>query len=399
MNSEPLKNGKKHKYTAAIIGCGRIGYSLGLDKKREQPASHTMALKKNRRIQIIAGCDRDENTLRIWKQANKKAITYTESSNLYARHKPDIIVVAVNEDAHKEEALAAIKSEPKLVILEKPVALNVSDALDIKRTAERYGVPVLVNHERRFADDYHYAKSLLERTGTIQSIDASLYSGMKVYSAKEERTGAYSLLHDGTHLIDIVLYFLEKNGKPSELIPITREIPSSLSTGFGARQKGGLLSFANTLKETNGVQKQYKVIHLNSLLHGPVISGVYRDEEEVVRNLSAHYSVKDGPAVTFNFSGRSEYFGFEIDVRGTKGRLCIGNGYLNLFEREESRLYSGIYSLEPQDIKLPIKTRYFTNMVQNAVDFLDGKCELESSLDNGINAMAVIEEIVNSIRR
>lgn len=399
MNEEPAKKGRKQKYTAAIIGCGRIGYSLGLDKKREQPASHTMALKNNRRIQIIAGCDKDENTLAVWKKANPKAITYTESSNLYARHKPDIIVVAVNEDSHKQEALEAIKALPQLLILEKPVALNVNDALDIKRTAERYNVPVLVNHERRFADDYHYAKQLLERIGTVQSIEASLFSGLRVYSQKEEKTGAYSLLHDGTHLIDIVLYFLEKNGKPSELIPITKEIPSSLSLAMSSRQKGGLLNFASSLKETNSLQKQYKVIHLNSLLRNPVISGIHKDEEEVVRNLSAHYSVKNGPSVTFNFSGRSEYFGFEIDIIGTRGRLCIGNGYLNLFEKEESKLYSGFYSLEPQNIKLPLRTNYFSNMVQNAVDFLDGKRDLESSIDNGINALAVIEEIVNCIRR
>ena len=61
----------KKKYTAAVIGCGRIGYSLGLDKKREQPASHTMALKANKRIQIIAGCDKDINALNIWKRVTR----------------------------------------------------------------------------------------------------------------------------------------------------------------------------------------------------------------------------------------------------------------------------------------------------------------------------------------
>ncbi len=30
---------KNIKYTAAIIGTGRIGFSLGFDKKREQPAA------------------------------------------------------------------------------------------------------------------------------------------------------------------------------------------------------------------------------------------------------------------------------------------------------------------------------------------------------------------------
>ena len=44
-------------YSAALIGTGRIGYSLGLDKKREQPASHSMALNAEKRIKLVAGCD------------------------------------------------------------------------------------------------------------------------------------------------------------------------------------------------------------------------------------------------------------------------------------------------------------------------------------------------------
>ena len=54
-----------HIYTAAIIGTGRIGFSLGLDKKREQPASHTMALLSNRRIRLVAGCDVDSQRLEL----------------------------------------------------------------------------------------------------------------------------------------------------------------------------------------------------------------------------------------------------------------------------------------------------------------------------------------------
>ena len=51
------------KYTAAVIGTGRIGFSLGFDKKREQPASHTVSLLENKRIKLIAGCDTNPENL------------------------------------------------------------------------------------------------------------------------------------------------------------------------------------------------------------------------------------------------------------------------------------------------------------------------------------------------
>lgn len=373
------------KYTAALVGLGRIGYSLGLDKKREQPASHTMALLNNPRINLIAGCDTDSIALSKWQDANKKAVGYSDSANLYARGRPDIVTVAVNENAHLKEAVEAIHAKPKLVILEKPVALNLSEAEKIQQEAEKFQVPVLVNHERRFAEDFKLAKSYMKKIGDIQSIRAELCSSLCVYNPAEEKTGAYSLIHDGTHLVDAVLFFLEDDS-PSTLKKISLENPSE--------KKGGLLSRASDL---NTCEKKIKTV--NSLLRFPIVTGVFRDEEKNIRQFSAHYSTSKCPDVTIGISGRSRFFGFEISITGTEGRVCIGNGYLKLYHREKSSLYSGFYSLlNDRSESLPKKTFYFSNMIQNAVDFLDGKANLRSTLQTGINALSVLEEIKEIIK-
>ncbi|HAZ96280.1 Gfo/Idh/MocA family oxidoreductase [uncultured Treponema sp.] len=373
------------KYTAALVGLGRIGYSLGLDKKREQPASHTMALLNNPRINLIAGCDTDSIALSKWQDANKKAVGYSDSANLYARCRPDIVTVAVNENAHLKEAVEAIHAKPKLVILEKPVALNLSEAEKIQQAAKEFQVPVLVNHERRFAEDFKLAKSYMKKIGEIQSIRAELCSSLCVYNPAEEKTGAYSLIHDGTHLVDAVLFFLEDD-LPSTLKKISLENPSE--------KKGGLLSRASGL---NNSEKKIKTV--NSLLRFPIVTGVFRDEEKNVRQFSAHYSTPKCPDVTIGISGRSRFFGFEISITGTEGRVCIGNGYLKLYHREKSSLYSGFYSLlNDRSESLPKKTFYFSNMIQNAVDFLDGKANLRSTLQTGINALSVLEEIKEIIK-
>ena len=373
------------KYTATLVGLGRIGYSLGLDKKREQPASHTMALLNNPRINLIAGCDTDSIALSKWQDANKKAVGYSDSANLYARCRPDIVTVAVNENAHLKEAIEAIHAKPKLIILEKPVALNLSEAEKIQQAAKEFQVPILVNHERRFAEDFKLAKSYMKKIGEIQSIRAELCSSLCVYNPAEEKTGAYSLIHDGTHLVDAVLFFLEDD-LPSTLKKISLENPSE--------KKGGLLSRASDL---NNSEKKIKTV--NSLLRFPIVTGVFRDEEKNVRQFSAHYSTSKCPDVTIGISGRSRFFGFEISITGTEGRICIGNGYLKLYHREKSSLYSGFYSLlNDRSESLPKKTFYFSNMIQNAVDFLDGKANLRSTLQTGINALSVLEEIKEIIK-
>ncbi len=367
-------------YTAALIGCGRIGYSLGLDKKREQPASHTMALNENPRVQLIAACDKDAVVLNQWHEANKKCQVYRNSANLYARNKPDIITIAVNENSHVSEALDAIMARPGLIILEKPVALSVDQALRIYNSCERNNVAILVNHERRFAEDYNLAKSFLSEIGDMQSIRASLHSGMVVYSRERDfqGQGAFSLLHDGTHLVDSVLFFLEQN-MPSTTVNVP--VYKSIS------EKGlGLLGMA---------EKNYGSTRVvNSLLNNPLVTGILRDENGDVRQFSAHYQTKICPDVEISIYGRSRFFAFDIEITGTEGRISIGNGYLKLYKSEPSELYTGFNSLKSQkNIKVPKKTLYFTNMVANAVNFLDGKEALKSTLQNGINALAVLEEI------
>jgi len=271
--------------------------------------------------------------------------------------KTDIIVIAVNEDAHLETALKAIKAKPRLVILEKPVALNSADGSLIKEAAEKYNVPVMINHERRFASDYRIVKEYIKRIGKMQSIKATLFSGMRVYSAKNEDDGGYSLLHDGTHLVDIIQFFLEP------------------------------------LPELNKKEE-------HCILQDPVITGVHYDEKEpdVIRNLSAHFSHPDCSDITMEFSGRSRYFGFEVEITGTEGRIKIGNGFAECQKREESKLYTSFYSLvKDKSVKFPKKTKYFANMISSACDFLDGSAPLYSSLENGLNVLHTLEEIKNSV--
>ena len=363
---------KRPTYTAAIIGLGRIGYSLALDKKREQPASHTAALAENDRIKLIAGCDTDLSRAEEWHTANYPLPAYLNTANLFARHKPDIVTVAVNEDNHLKVALEAINAKPKLLILEKPVALCVKDALLIKEEAEKNGVPILINHERRFAEDYAIARMYMKKIGEIQSVNALLSSSLKVYDKAEESTGNYSLIHDGTHLVDIVQFLLE-------------ELLDEDETKKEEVAQSGLLSKA---------QKTLR----RPILQKPTVRGIWKDENGSVRNLTAVFETSVCPLVTIGLSGRSNYFGFDIDIRGTQGRILIGNGYLNVFKSAPSTLYTGFKSLSPDSaVKMPQQTLYFSNMVQNAVDFLDGKASLKSTLQNGIDALSILEEIKNMI--
>lgn len=342
----------KNIYTASIIGTGRIGFLLGFDKKREQPAAHTQALLKNKRVKIIAGCDRNEDRLTQWSRFCKNTETFADYKKLCRNTKSDIIVVAVNEEDHTKVACEAIKSCPGILILEKPVATNMKEAQKIAYFSNKYNVPVLINHERRYSADYHMVKKIIDsgKLGDIHSVRASLWSGLCVYSKERESSGGYSLLHDGTHLVDIVLFLLGEKISPRELGKVS-------------------------------------------------VTGYKKDKNHDIRELE--FAVKSNNLYAhFEISGNKKYFGFEIEIIGSLGRAVVGNGYLDVFTAKESKFYSGFHSLTKEKrLKRPKKTHFFTNMIGNAVDYLDGKHEIVSTLEDGIMTLDLIMKIKNILKK
>lgn len=459
-------------YTAALVGLGRIGYTLGFDKLREQPACHTKALLQNKRVKLLYGVDSDLDKRHAWAGFVKGGKTFSSIDELLALFHPDIISVAVNEEHHIDCALKAIAAHPKLLILEKPVALSMREGERLKNASYKEGVPILINHERRFALDYKIARDYTKKIGKLLSVNARLDTSFYVWRKKSLETGEYSLLHDGTHLIDAVLYLLgedkgerdflfnefitkavwedffsnplpsNKNSAPLSEEALSKKEKSSRTlqdtkainngTGEKVANKGHLgtksagekvESFNSANKEERGKGAFGKVIsdkeesgksesckdinkeeERDKDKSGKVVSDKGASEkashERVVRFLAAHYESKLCPDVNFAFSGGSRYFGFEIEIVGTQGRVRIGNGVFSFEKRECSKLYSGFYSLaRDKSIKKPHKTGYFSQMVQNAVDFLDGKAPLKSSLDTGLATLAIIESLSEKLKK
>ncbi|MBN1524758.1 MAG: Gfo/Idh/MocA family oxidoreductase [Spirochaetales bacterium] len=324
------------KYRAAVIGTGRIGFSLQFDRLREQPASHAAALASHPAIQLIAGCDIDTAIKKTWKKKYPGTRFYASVTDLLEKENCDIVSIAVCEDAHLEVTKAVLAAGPGLVILEKPVAPNVQEAIKIQAAAKKYAVPVMVNHERRYSLDYVKAKQLINQKaiGEIQSVHAQLWSGSPVWKKSAFRDGSCSLVHDGTHMIDILRFLFDAN------------------------------------------------------LNNPSIDFVTKDKKRNISSLYCHYVLNKKIFCSIDFSGNKRVFHFQIDICGNEGKIQIGNGFFKLYRRKQSPYYSGFFSMvKDKTIKRPNKTGYFSRMVENGVDFLNAKAEIVSPLSAGIGAL------------
>jgi predicted dehydrogenase len=343
----------KKKYRAAIIGAGRIGFTLQFDRKREQPASHSNAFSMNKRIILTSACDIDAVKLKKWKRYYNESKTYDDPCILLENEKPDIVSIAVDEESHLDVFKKVVRHRPRLIILEKPVAPNLKDAFSIYRSSLKYDVPVAVNHERRFSLDYIQAKALIEKKklGDIHHVYALFSSNVKVYSKDAEKTGDCSLIHDGTHLVDILIFL------------------------FG-------VEFNRPEIQRIAINKKKEIRMLSLSFEEKIASGG-----------------KNGTLFQIEINGEKEYFGFDIEISGSKGKILIGNGYFKFYERKMSPFYKNFHSLvRDHKISRPEETGYFSNMIKNCTDFLDGSTGLVSPLSEGIKTLKILYGIIKKLK-
>ena len=125
----------------ALIGCGRIS------------TNHVKAVINNK-LEFVAACDivtehieavLEKNGLRIDTSIKR----YTDYKKMIEENELELVGIATESGIHAEVALYCINHGIH-VIIEKPMAMNISDADEIIRRSEEKGVKVSACHQNRF---------------------------------------------------------------------------------------------------------------------------------------------------------------------------------------------------------------------------------------------------------
>ncbi|MBR4093193.1 MAG: Gfo/Idh/MocA family oxidoreductase [Oscillospiraceae bacterium] len=124
----------------ALIGCGRIS------------VNHIKACINNE-FELVAVCDivkeKAEELLSKFELSEKDVKIYSDYKEMIEKENIDIVSIATESGVHAEIALYCI-SEGINTIIEKPMAMNMSDAQKIIEYTEKYGVKTAVCHQNRF---------------------------------------------------------------------------------------------------------------------------------------------------------------------------------------------------------------------------------------------------------
>ena len=125
----------------ALIGCGRI-------------ATNHMKAAVNNQLEISAVCDMVPEHMEVLLakhelQNDMSILRYTDYRSMIQEVKPDLVSIATESGIHAEIALFCIDHGVH-VIIEKPMAMSISDANEIIRHSEEKHVKVSACHQNRF---------------------------------------------------------------------------------------------------------------------------------------------------------------------------------------------------------------------------------------------------------
>jgi predicted dehydrogenase len=177
-----------------IIGCGQIGALYDNPEKREiLTHAHSFATSGliSEFVLVDSNQDQLDKASALWKTKGYKSIQAALDDSFL----PDIACVATPPQTHLGITKELIKAGVKKIILEKPVALNMEEALEIEDLVSRNGIHLNVNYPRRF----DYSMAILAK-----DINSQKFGKLETVRCLYTK----GTLNSGSHIINLLLFLL-----------------------------------------------------------------------------------------------------------------------------------------------------------------------------------------------
>jgi len=334
-----------NNYKVAIVGCGSIGSSkpdhidyLG----SPNILTHSNAVCSHSRTELVAFVDTDtKKSLSACEKWDVKAM-YPAIEPMMIECKPDIVIIATPTNTHYKILSETLNYQPRLIIAEKPFCLDSIEANDIIHQQKgetkdgRHRIPIMVDYIRRFAKGYQEIK---------KQIDSGKFG--KALNCRVLYTRG--LKHEGCHAVDLMRYFFEK------------------------------------------------CIEFNIDKSAPLII----DRDQTDPGITVNFKFEKCNSISFIPLDARNYKVFEIDIFFEKCRVrFIDNGFYYemypIIEQGESEwsVHKFLnYRLTDVTRKETFLNVALYNLIDNAVNYLDGKEDLTCTVKDAIAVHEILEGV------
>lgn len=328
------------KYTAAIIGCGRVAWMLEDDPLETKPCTHMGAYQRvgadTDRVGVIAAADLDSVRLEAFGKRFGVDSLYADYRAMLTEVRPDIVSICAWAPDRLRMVMDSIDAGVRGIWCEKAFATSLDEGRTMIEAARNDGVSLIVSHMRRWSPEYAMAKEIIENggIGRLQSMVAH-FGG--------------SLIHTGTHAFDILRWF------------------------------GGPVEWVEGALETD---------------HGSLPWDV---KEDLGGN--AFIQFRNGAKAAVLADSKS-YFFFEFDIIGSSGRMRIGNNdLLEYYSPGPSSHYTGLKELKKRPFPPFEQKNIWTEALNNLLDCVDKRGENRSGPVEGLDALEMALSIHESSRK
>jgi predicted dehydrogenase len=190
------------KLRIGVIGCGRIAQA------------HLAAIENLKdEADLIATADADEKRAREAKQRFGARFFTSRYEDILNHAEIDAVIITLPNHLHHPIALQAAMAK-KHILVEKPIALNTKQALEMVDEAKRNGMTLMVGQSRRFSDAVFDLQKHIPEIGKLFRIQISFLvnfpSPPTDWWKRSEEAGGLVILLQGSHSIDSILTWTKK---------------------------------------------------------------------------------------------------------------------------------------------------------------------------------------------
>lgn len=160
-------------YKVAFIGCGKPWRSDGATGFGMSHA-HAEGYKQSPDCKIVALADIVEENARAFMERHGGERIYTDYHEMLATEKPDIVSISTWPHLHAPMVIDTANAGVKAIHCEKPMSPTFGEARRMVEAAEKNGVQLTFNHQRRFGLPFRKSKELLKSgaIGDLQKMEA-----------------------------------------------------------------------------------------------------------------------------------------------------------------------------------------------------------------------------------
>ncbi len=223
------------KLRIGVVGCGRQGSALA------------QAVVRSETLRLVASADPDLTAAQRVAGLGDAVSQHATLEALLAAADVDAVLIATPHDQLAPAALSAIRAGKHLLI-EKPMALNETQAREIEFAAASAGVSCMVGYSFRFGMARQVHELLTEGAiGELQAITGSIGTPrLDDGWIAQPSSGGGPLLYVGSHMIDLVLWLVGNeptlvSGTVHRRVDLGTDDTSSILLDFGSGPLAQLL--------------------------------------------------------------------------------------------------------------------------------------------------------------